>query len=470
MTIPVDDGSPLMSPAAMGGPSQALSSDDGDRCERAGVSLSNSHSLVFASILGVSSSTTEVHSVARGRWVQPDTLSVNLVILHRYNCDVLVAEGSGSQEGGVQLEAVFNPNTGKLVPGTAVVDSDATGSGCGMDGTIDIDGSKTLIRADGPPGCDDQIGTHIGQGGLTVGEGCGQIRTLAPGTPGCYLPACSSTGLILPDPQVLEGRVTRAPMDHFFNCKESYPFPAGWEIEGCESAALPLIDTLIAAYGTVGDTPPGFQTWTGMGYGCSVEGPPGPPITVSGDTRVDCPTFAVKRGVNFQTGSVIFDGDVAITGNGEMSINTASGGAGTSATDPAVVYLRDGELSKAGGSDLYVANALLYVSATSTVTASGGSGVLSWTAPDSGDFLNLALWSDSATVHELSGQSFLALEGVFFAPLARIDYRGNGATHQVQAQFIALELRVLGNGRLVIEPVWDRLIQFPCCAIQQLLR
>ena len=73
---------------------------------------------------------------------------------------------------------------------------------------------------------------------------------------------------------------------------------------------------------------------------------PGPPITVSGDTRVDCPTFAVKRGVNFQTGSVISDGDVAITGNGEMSINTASGGAGTSATDPAVVYLRDGELSR----------------------------------------------------------------------------------------------------------------------------
>lgn len=183
ITHPVDDISELMSPAAIGATSQALTAGDGDRCERIGVRLANTHQYNFAQLLGTGG-TVEVRAVARGTIPTDGDVALNLVILERYDCDAISAEGSGGGQGGILTDAVLNTDTGLLDPGHISVDSDGS-SGCTLDGVIDVDGGDAFIRADGPEGCSGQLGTHSGAGGLTVGEGCGSIQVLAEGSPGC---------------------------------------------------------------------------------------------------------------------------------------------------------------------------------------------------------------------------------------------------------------------------------------------
>jgi hypothetical protein len=473
MTIlyPVPAGTAMLDPAAIGAGTQALHSGDGHQCDRIGVQLDSEHESVFAGILGTDAMRTEVHSVALATTQEDGDIPLNLLILERYDCDALAAAGSGGGAGGILVDAVINPENGVVEPGFIALDSDGSGSGCGADGTIDVDGSNSEIRADGPEGCTGQIGTHVVAGGYEIGEGCGQIRTFATGTPGCNYPACTSSGTVAPDPTRLLERKTRAPVDHRYNCKASYSFAVGWEIEPCADPEAPHIDDLIAAYGGPGTTPAGFVTWTSLGYSCSVDGPPGTTITVSGNIRVNCPNLSIKRMLVFQGGDVIFDGDVAVTSSGVLAINSD----GTQpfpfeGVDPAAIaFFRDGTLSKAGSASLILHRTTGYFAPGGSITMAGGTGALVWTAPTTGVFDDLALWSDSTAVHSLAGQSQLDLEGVFFVPEATVTYQGDGAQRSVQAQFIVRKLGVGGNGRLVVGPAFDRAVLFPT-KVAQLIR
>lgn len=474
ITYPVPDGHALMSPAAIGATGQAVTADDGLRCERLGVRLDNTREYFFAQILGANSGDIEHHSVARGQPNDAADLVLNLLILERWDCDSLVAEGSGGGIGGIVTDAVFNTDTMQLDPGWAAVDSDGSGSGCSGDGVIDVDGSNAFIRADGPPGCPNQTGTHIGGGGLTVGEGCGEIRLLAPGTPGCNHPACTSSGTVNPDPEALPQRVTRAPVDHRYNCKGSYNFGLGWEIDPCTKSPMPPphIDNLTAAYGIAGTSPGGFTRWSTLGHPCTVEGPPSTTITVSGNIHVDCANFVVKRQVYFTGGDVIFDGDVTIESAGTLAINSDVSGPlpFTPASSAAIAYVRNGEIHKAGQANLIMHRTVGYFSSSSWLTMQGGGGTLLWTAPTTGNFEDLALWSDGTNPHQFAGQALLELEGVFFTPVATAIYRGQGNQEQVSAQFIARKLRSTGQGLLIVRPRYDRAVLFPDSLAVQLIR
>jgi hypothetical protein len=381
--------------------------------------------------------------------------------------------GSGGGSGGIALSPMFDPVTGEHLPGLAAVDSDGT-VGCGSDGTIDVDGSGSVIRADGQPGCPGELPP------AGSGNGCGQIRTYAPGPPGCVMPACSSSGTVAPSPGRMGVRLTRAPVDWRYNCVASYP--VSWDIRGCPDAATTpsYMAQLTAAVGTSG-LPSGFSSYTAAGFPCTVDGPPGTSVTIpEGNWVVDC-HLSVKRTLVFAGGNVVFDGDVALTSSGDLQLNVANTNSFSWTPGQAVdhrdhsaaaawAYLRDGTLSKAGSASFTLERTMLHLGATSTVAMTGGDGSVRWIAPDAGPFEDLAMWSDGIADHGFAGQAGLGLEGVFFAPYARITYSGNGSQKQVAAQFISEKLAVSGNGLLLIEPRYDRAIRFPQFPVVELIR
>ena len=466
ITYPVPDGNPLLQQSAIGSTAQAIDLKDGLSCDRIGVSLQKTHTNLFGGLFGNDTIVTEVHAVGVTRPSTDADVAVNLVILERYDCDALVVEGSGPGVGGIHVDVVVHPD-GSISPGCATVDSDATGAGCGGDGTLDVDGANAEIRADGPAGCTGQVSSHVGPTGALVGEGCGVIEVLAPGTPGCNPPACTSTGTVLPDPRALGRRVTRAPIDHRYNCKASYSFGAGWDIRPCpDDTPTPHIDNLVTALGGSG-APAGYKVWQGLGHKCEVEGPPGTVIPVNGDVYVDCDPFIVRRGVHFTGGNVVFAGDVIVEAQGTLAINGENGGNPfTPGLDAVEVFVRGGLLRKAGTATFVSHNSMWYLSATSQLDMEGGGRTLIWTSPNSGNFANLALWSESASQHDLAGQAFLDLEGGFFTPLAKVVYRGAGVQHQIKAQFVARKLAVVGQGVLIVRPDFDAAVLIPRDIIQ----
>jgi hypothetical protein len=307
------------------------------------------------------------------------------------------------------------------------------------------------------------------------------------------LPACSIGGggqLPLPEPTALPARLTRAPVDHRFNCRADYtalnpslawatdPLTAANQqnIDPCADAPTtpPRIHDLIGFVGPSG-APPGFQTWSSAGLSCTLA-TSDPPLVLSGNWHVDCAKLKINSTLIFNGGNVVFDGDVEIQASGALAVNTTAAIPADPSTYSAAaaagwVFLRGGELKKAGQGSIYLHNTTVYASKSSTVALSGGSsGTLRWIAPDQGDFDDLALWSDSPQRTKFAGQALLNLEGTFFAPLAVIEYTGNGSQQQVRAQFIARALHAGGNGALVVSPEFGRAVEFPVSPTTELIR
>jgi hypothetical protein len=474
ITFPVADDSPLMSSHVLGALPQPASSQDGDQCDRIAVSIESLFETTFSRLAGIETLAANVHTVAKATQAFGDSVAINLLVLNRTGCQAIHSSGNG----GIYIDAIYNPDVDGapgLEPGLAASDSDGSAGCGGSAGVIDIDGSNAVLRADGPPGCDNESGTHLVKA-LVAGDGCGRIKVLAPGTPGCNFPACTAGGGNLPNPlpTALRGRLTRAPVDHRYNCKADYTIidaSIGWatepltvanqqDIRECTDTPAPHIDDLIAAVGETG-TPSGFQTWTGAGYTCTVEGPPGTTILVpAGDWHVDCPAFVNKRTVVFQGGNVVFDGSVDVVSSAILAINATPGA--YAAVDPETwVFLRSGRFSKAGDAVLIMNNTFLYASKSAHIEMAGGNGALTWVAPDQGVFDDLALWGDSPTTHLWAGQADLTLEGAFFTPLAQAEYAGTSGQNQVRAQFIADSLHARGQGTLIVSPEVGRAVEFP---------
>ena len=489
ISYPVVDDSPLMGSEIRGALSQPATAEDGDPCNRVGVAIASEWKATFSSLAGIESFDANVHTVANSSLTSGGLVPINLLVLDRTGCETIQSSGNG----GIYIDAVYTPDldgdSGNgsvpgLLQGVAASDSDGSDGCTGDDGVIDMEGSNSVLRADGPAGCADETGTHLVDGQI-AGDGCGRIQTLAPGTPGCNFPACTFGGGNKPNPEptALNRRLTRAPIDHRYNCKRDYstiPGSIAWatdpltpanaqDIRGCAEAPDPHIDDLIEAVGEVG-IPTGFQSWKAAGYPCIVDGPPATTILVpSGNWYVDCAIFEVKRTVIFQGGNVVFAGSVDIVSTGTLAINADA--ISLDAVDPeAWVFLRTGVLRKAGDATLIMNNTMLYASKTAHIEMAGGDGALTWVAPDQGDFDDLALWGESATTHLWAGQADLTLEGAFFTPLATAEYAGTAGQNQIRAQFVADRLHARGQGTLVVSPGLGRSVDFPLPPESMLLR
>jgi hypothetical protein len=259
--------------------------------------------------------------------------------------------------------------------------------------------------------------------------------------------------------------LTRAPIDHRYNCWGNYASPptgVGWasdpltttnqqDIPGCTAGTPDHIYDLINFVGESGSA--GYTNWTTLGHPCDIPSS-SPPINVTGNIHINCASFTVRTTVTI-TGNTIFDGNVSVTGGtGHLSIQNSLG-------SPGWAFFRGGTLSKSGGASLTLNYTAVYMAKTSTVTMAGGSGTLTWIAPNSGNFDDLALWSDSPSQHDWAGQANLTMEGVFFMPQATADYAGTGGQNQTGAQWIADKLTARGQGKLEIAPSFGRAVEFP---------
>jgi hypothetical protein len=444
---PVPHDHALMTSGTLGATSQALVADDGDPCDRIAVQISSVREATFSRVLGASAGRTTVHAVAIAGEGEGETVPLNLLILDRTGCQTVRASGNG----GIIVAAIVDG--ADIHPGQGAADSD--GSECtGTDGVFFKEGSNSIMRADGPIGCsfDDPATPNIG-------EGCGVLETVAATTPGmCAPPGCQSNGPPSVDPKPLPttmaAPLTRAPIDHAFNCVGNYetaaldpalswatdPLLTGQNIPGCSGGNDHVYD-LIRFVGSSGD-PGGYQQWS-LAHPCVVT--TAIPL-LSGNWWVDCPVFDVKDVVTFPA-NVVFDGDVNVTSStGDLTIDNSGDGDG-------FAFFRNGILTKDGQADLAFLDTFVYFSKSSYITMVGGSGELQWIAPTAGNFRNLALWSDSGVAnHVWAGQAVLDLEGIFFVPRATVEYAGQSSQIQVSAQFIAHRLWARGQGALILRP------------------
>ena len=477
VTHPVPDLDALMTSGQLGVTSpQAVVAEDGEQCDRVGVQMSAVHEGLIAGILGFDQGTTTVHTVARAEFSPPEGTPINLLLLDRFGCGALQVEGNG----GVIVDAIYDPDNDVLIPGVAAVDSDGSnyGSPCDSSGTINVQGSNSLLRSDGPT-CVDQSGTATHSSGKTKGLGCGLTQTVAPGTPGCAggganLPACSpgAGGSNPPEPEAtgLPQRLTRAPIDHRYNCRSSYdtipssidwatePLTAGNEqdIPGCTEGNPAYIHDLIDGVTEMGPPPTGvWKQWSAW-YPCDLPSSH-PPIPESGNWWIDCASFNVRTTVTITDGDVVADGSINTTSStGVFTVDNVTGGT------PGFLFLRNGILLKDGQASLILRDTTVYASENSSVSMAGGTGTLIWQAPnvDGYRFDDLALWSDGGNTHFWAGQANLTMSGVFFTPLALADYSGTGGQNQTDAQFIADRLVARGQGQLVVAPVFGHSVEF----------
>jgi hypothetical protein len=485
VVYPVTDGHALMNPGALGASTQAIVAEDGEACERIGVQISSARDPSFSQVLGAPAGETTVHAVALGYLPPAENTPVNLLLLDRFTCQALQVSGNG----GVIVDAVYDPETNQLRGGVAAADSDGTnyGSPCLSDGVIDINGTNSLIRADGPEGCANETATSTHVSGLTKGEGCGAVQTLALGTPGCNAPACTASGGSDPNnpnpaPTALPARLTRAPVDHRYNCRADYttvPLSAQWatdalttsneqDIPGCTGGGANILNLILDV--TESGLPPvgTWTSWTGLGYPCDV---PSSylPISHVGNVWIDCPSSAggliVRTEIDIE-GNVVADGHIQVTSaDGHLIIDNAG--------SPGFLFLRNGIFSKDAQSSITLLETFVYASKNSAVTMAGGTtGSLTWTATntDGYPFDDLALWSDSAITHTWAGQANLTMSGVFFTPLAEVEYAGTAGQNQTDAQFIADKLHAMGQGLLQVAPEIGHAVDFDAVPASILLR
>jgi hypothetical protein len=473
---PVPDGHALMNPGQIGASGYGAAGDDGDPCDRFGVQMTATHTSNFAQVIGSDQGSTTVHSVARAELPPPDGVPINVLVLDRHGCGTVKASG----RGGIIVDAIYNPEDNIVEPGTLAADSDA--ENCDLDpdpAVLIVEGEHALMRADGPE-CEPNLGSEP-FGSLTKWLGCGLIQVVAQGTPGCNTPACAGSGSgpnnPTPEPTSLPDPLTRAPIDHRYNCRSDYstvPASVEWaasaltdgneqSIPGCLTGGPAAIHNLIAGIGESGSPMTmDFGPWNQWSptYECDIPSSHAP-IVENGNWWINCPEFNVRVDVTIN-GNVVFKGDVNVTAGASaphLRINNSSAGVG-------FAFLRDGILAKDASASLTLQNTMVYASKTSGIYMDGNdSGVLNWVAPDvdTHPFDDLALWSDAenqANIHYWAGQATLNMEGVFFVPIVSVEYAGKGTQKQTSAQFIADRLHARGQGQLVVAPVFGRAVGF----------
>lgn len=454
ITHPIPDGNPLLG-------SQTINSViDGVSCQRMAVAVTRNRAHWFARVMGFNSGDTRVVSVARNAPGFGAGEIVPLLVLEPISCDALYTSGQGKVT--VSYE---DPDT----PGFIVVDSN--GSSCGPNSwTIDAKGVQNgWIRAiPHPSGIPSAILSYA----LSGSSGANAAKSYDPGdlvTPvnpaditDATEPAVSHFRLY-PRPSFVSRRITRAAIDHRYNCKAAYPDYLGMvPISPCLGAPAPHIDNLRAAYGSSGPALPiGFNTWSSS-HPCNVNSGT---ITVTGNWYVDCggPNGFVVNGatVEFVNGDVVFAGNVEVRSSGVLRVNPGP-------VSDHVVVLRDGannamrgNLTKVAQATIELRQTFVYLEA-GKIDLVGGAGGLTWTAPIAGNFEDLALWSEAPELHQIGGQAGNTLEGTFFTPYALpFSLTGQAGQFQTNAQFITRRLEVGGQGEVKMHPDPDRTTKIP---------
>lgn len=437
ITHPVPDGHDLM----LG---QPLTPEiDGAACQRLGVTVERTRDYTFARVIGFVAGTPTADSVARIAVRPGEGELVPLLVLEPTGCNALITSGHGA----VTVDYFED------VPGIIAVDSDGSKSDnphtCSPHNRYTInsnDNDLNWIHANPTP---DGIPSRI-------------LSYALPGTKS-YEEVDVTSGRLSPRPTALDevgaddGRITRAPIDHRYNCKPSYdPYLGFVPLDGCASSDPPHIDNLRAAYGGSGN--PGFvHKWTDH-HSCFLNNVG--TISEFGNWWIDCPgglSINQDTTVTLDGGDLVFDGGIDIGSNGQLHINPSE-------SSDHVVFLRSGDLTKGGGdSKLTMRRTMVYME-SGRVDVGGGSeeDSLQWSAPLDGNFEDLALWAEAPLQFGIGGQGSNKLEGTFFTPLADpFSLTGQAGQFQTSAQFLTRRLEVKGLGEVFMTPDPERSTKLP---------
>lgn len=437
ITYPVADANLADSQVAN---ASSLRLNDGLPCERLAVGLANEFDSLFSGIVGADR--LRASADATVRQIQASDRRVpSLWLLEPYGCPTLSVSGGSSVTVG-----------SATIPGLITIDSDA--SGCtGNSFSIDTSGVGSAIQSiSGVPGTPPEI-SLVAMERLQATCSTGNLRACDP--------ADVAALNVFPQPERRPNRATRAPVDHIYNCKSSYPDYHGISIDGCGNGTRPYIDDLRTEVGSSG-TPPGFIRWSTL-FGCNNPSPPAGGL--NGNWHIDCPTFKLTSSdVTFNGGNVVFDGGISLTG-GSLTFNAANPTAGLpgsclstvvgcldkASADAAWVFMRDGNISLTGGG-LNAYRTMIFQQ-NGWFSIAGGSPPV-WSAPAEGPFSGLSVWSELASnKYKISGGASMALEGTFFTPEATpINISGGAPVIPQQAQFVSRQLAITGGAALTLSP------------------
>ena len=519
---PVVDTSPLLgSTSTIGATGIAAGDDDGSPCTRIGIRITTTGDSLFGGIGGADGRSSTVHAVARADDKTTIQRPINLLVLDRTACQTFTANGGAT----VLVKSFFDVKDETWQPGVAGVDTD--GSRCrSNEAAINVVGSTSKIEALGP--CDG------GNEDEDANDPCGTIESWAsvaagvctPGNPGPDWPACDEgQGSISPNVTKSPARLTRAPIDHRYNCKASYGLPDDpWTVQQPIDACTddddtdddfgPTLETdwVDELYDYVAEviadpTTPDVagDTWgvisgTACSPGADITYPPDPfdPTSTIQNWYVDCNDFRISGGANvaFRRGNVIFRDDVTVS-SGSLTVNrcaSTDGCASTTAWSEGDDFeewrsSERGAWAYAGGeitntSSITLRKTTLFLGPAGFIDQAGGSNLI-WTAPNdtvmvdddpvrtvgsAGPFEDLALWSEGTATHEFNGGGNTDFEGVFFAGRATIAFGGNSPMALTEAQFAANRLSFSGTTTFTMAPASDRSVRFDRPAGASLIR
>lgn len=470
---PVLAASPLMQRSStISNAGVASSAADGTPCERIAVEILTTGDPFFGGVANSGDRSSRVHAVSRVRENSFD-VPLNLVALERYDCQSIDISGQGT----VIVAATIDPDTNEFRPGVAAVDSEASENCAGNKATLEASG-QGILQVDGPCAGD----------AFAQCAGTGRILLLAPFGPGTCagsgdVPGCSEGTTASIDPIVEQtlARLTRAPIDHRYNCKsqagydsEPWADPAGelrQDIPGCDGSTddTDYIDELKLFVETIDPaTPP--AGWTVIGPSNADCRPTG--LTFTGNVFVNCSSFRPDGVVTFADGNVVFAGEVRVNTGDDLRIHSCSPSCtdtmnwdeddnfdeNQSSPDAAWTYF-GGQLTVGAGS-LSINKSAVVIGESGALSITGGTIV--WVAPDGdGPLDDLALWSESEGGHQLNGGGGIDLVGVFFVGRATFSYVGGGVQVLDEAQFVANKLSFGGMGSIRMKPADDRAVEFP---------
>lgn len=517
ITWPVVNTSVLMTrpnvrPAAAGLTQPVIPSDDVDGvdpCLRIGVTIARQRDFAFATAGGFGSGVTENSSVALNTPDGGEGQEVPLVVLDRSACNVITTGGDG---------AVARVRNAGSTPGRIAVDSDASG-GSGSDdcntggrrvAAVNGNGAK-IVAWNGDSGLRGVIWGNVRAFQYPGDIGLGRVANRVDICKNSTDPQLAEG--ICPHPIKRAKPVRRNFVDWTFNCRGSYTDPVRSNpSDPCMTGGGAHIDDLRARYramtaataAAAGLTvlPPPVGTVDPLGFvwtaGDRADWCGDADLALrdqvfysvpAGSYYIDCDVFQARHGfVQFEGGTLVFRGSLDVSA-GCLLLNTGATAATAGSTcattsEPAVlapmtVYVQHGFVRRQNASWI-APQVMLYqqhdengLTGADAVGAcysgpsasdcfvslgNGTSSTVLWTAPKSGNFARLALWSEapggnsSSTQFSMGAQTNAGFIGTFFAPNAPVTFSGQPAYFASDAQFVVWRLVISGGALLELTP------------------
>lgn len=491
--------------------------DGVDPCLRIGVTVSRKRDFAFASAGGFGSGQTSNTSVALSVPDGGGGQEVPLVVLDTAACNVITTGGNGAivrvknngdTPGRIAIDSEASGGTG---------DADCTTGGRKVE-AINGDGAS-ILAYNGASGIEGVIWNHYkaflypGAPGLGRTADPADICKTGP-TP----PVPQSSSGICPQPIKRTKPVGRDFVDHAYHCLPlGYTDPVRNNPSEPCSAATPggtprpdhigqlrsshrdrvatssadIAALQAAGYTVLPDpawTKPQRDDWcadtdnTGLRRNQTFYSLPD-----AAKWYIDCATFEVNNLTQFPGGTseraVVFRGSVEATA-GCLLLNTTATDrtsadslcATTSditAAAPMLMYVQKGRVRRQNA-DLIALQVMLYqeqegnrlsgISAVPPCNAgecvvdlgNGSGATVLWTAPRSGDFAKLALWSEgiesTSNPFRMGAKTNAGFIGTFFAPNAQVTFAGQPGYFASDAQFVAWRVTISGGALLELTP------------------